>query len=285
MKKKILFMINALSQAGKEDLDKKVLMNVGRTMDKKELLIIIPAYNEEKNITKVFEQLEKLKISEIADILVIDDASTDHTAKVVKENNYDLITQIYNLGYGSALQLGYKYAVRRNYQYVIQMDADGQHDACNIPIIYEELKGKDINAEKPDIVLGARFMEESSDFPVSLLKKTAYAMFRFLIKWVTGRYIFDPTTGLQGLSRKAFIYYSEYNHFDDKYPDANMLMQMLLLGYRVKEIPAVMHARKSGESMHSGLKPMWYMLRMMFSMLTVVFRTKILGMDMVLETR
>lgn len=75
------------------------------------------------------------------------------------------------MGYGSALQLGYKYAVRNHYQYVIQMDADGQHDACNIPVIYEQLKGKDdVNVEKPDIVLGARFMKNSSDFPVSLLK-------------------------------------------------------------------------------------------------------------------
>lgn len=254
-------------------------------MGKKDLLIIIPAYNEEKNIVRVFEQLEKLGIPAIADILVIDDASTDDTGRIVREWKYELITHIYNLGYGSALQLGYKYAVRRNYDYVIQMDADGQHDACNIPVIYEALKGKGFDGKKTDIVLGARFMEGSSDFPVSMLKKAAYVMFRFLIRWVTGRRIADPTTGLQGLGRDAFVYYSEYNHFDDKYPDANMLMQMILLGYRVEEVPAVMHARKSGESMHSGLKPVWYMLRMTFSMLTVVFRTKILGMDMVLEMK
>lgn len=254
-------------------------------MDKKELLIIIPAFNEEKNIVKVFKQLEQVDIPAIADILVIDDASSDNTGRIVRERPYELITHIYNLGYGSALQSGYKYAVRRNYQYVIQMDADGQHDACNIPVIYEALKGKDANIEKPDIVLGARFMKGSLDFPVSLIKKTAYAMFRFLIRQMTGKRIADPTTGLQGLSRRAFVYYSEYNHFDDKYPDANMLMQMLLLGYRVEEVPAVMHSRESGDSMHSGLKPVWYMFRMLFSMLTVVFRTKILRMDLSAQIR
>lgn len=249
-------------------------------MVKKELLIIIPAYNEEKNIIRVFEQLEKLDIPSIADILVIDDASTDQTGRIVRERQYELVTHIYNLGYGSALQSGYKYAVRRNYGYVIQMDADGQHDACNIPAIYRELKGTGIDTDKADIVLGSRFMEESSDFRVSLLKKWAYAMFRFLIRQATGRHIVDPTTGLQGLGREAFLFYSEYNHFDDKYPDANMLMQMLLLGYRVREVPAVMHVRKSGQSMHSGLRPGWYMLRMLFSMLTVVFRIKILRLDL-----
>ncbi len=250
-------------------------------MAKKELLVIIPAYNEEKNITRVFEQLEKLDIPSIADILVIDDASTDRTGRIVREKKYEVVTHVYNLGYGSALQSGYKYAVRRDYKYVIQMDADGQHDACNIPVIYRELRGRDTDTGKPDIVLGCRFMKESSDFPVSLLKKTAYAMFRFLIRQVTGRHIADPTTGLQGLSRDAFLYYSEYNHFDDKYPDANMLMQMLLLGYRVREVPAVMHARKCGKGMHSGFEPGWYMLRMFFSMLTVVFRVKVLRLDVV----
>lgn len=254
-------------------------------MDKKELLIIIPAYNEEKNIVKVFKQLEQLKISAIADILVIDDASSDHTGRIVKEKQYELITHIYNMGYGSALQSGYKYAARKHYNYVIQMDADGQHDVCNINAIYRALKGTDENEEKPDIVLGSRFMEESSYFSVSVLKKSAHAIFRFFIKQVTGVYIADPTTGLQGLGRKAFIYYSEYNHFDDTYPDANMLMQMLLLGYRVKEVPAVMHMREEGKSMHSGLKPVWYMLRMLFSVLTVIFRTKILREDMVLESK
>jgi len=250
-------------------------------MAKKELLVIIPAYNEEQNIASVFEQLEKLDISSIADILVINDASTDHTGRIVREKQYEMITHVYNLGYGSALQSGYKYAVRGDYRYVIQMDGDGQHDACNIPAIYRELQGIDTDTGKPDIVLGCRFMKESPDFPISLLKRLAYAMFRFLIRQVTGRHIADPTTGLQGLGREAFLYYSEYNHFDDKYPDANMLMQMLLLGYRVREVPAVMHARENGESMHSGLKPVWYMLRMLFSMLTVVFRIKVLRLDMV----
>ncbi len=248
-------------------------------MNQKELLIIIPAYNEEKNINRVLEQLEELDIPSIADILVIDDASADRTGAIVREKQYELLTHIYNLGYGSALQSGYKYAVRKGYEYIIQMDADGQHDACNIPVIYRELRGNEGDAKKADIVLGSRFMEGSSDFAVSIWKKLAYIMFRFLIRQVTGRRIADSTTGLQGLGRKAFLYYSEYNHFDDKYPDANMLMQMLLLGYRVKEVPAVMHARINGVAMHSGLKPAWYMIRMLFSVLTVVFRIKILRMD------
>jgi hypothetical protein len=81
------------------------------------------------------------------------------------------------------------------------------------------------------------------------------------------------------LSRRAVLFYSKYNHFDDKYPDANMIMQMQLLGFRIEEVPAIMHARTVGTSMHSGLKPIIYMFRMFFSILAVLFRIKVLKTD------
>ena len=178
--------------------------NVGKE-SKKEVLIIIPAYNEEKTIVSLLEKLEQPEIAQVADVLV--------------------------------------------------------------------------NGKLPDIVLGSRFMEGSSGFSVSFAKKIAFVWFRIMLKTGTGRRITDPTTGLQGLNWRTFLFYSKYNNFDDKYPDANMLMQMLLLGFRVREIPAVMHVRTTGVSMHSGLKPVLYMFRMTFSILAVWIREKILKMD------
>ena len=248
-------------------------------MKKKELLIIIPSYNEGNNIRRLLMQLEELDMKDRADILIVNDASTDSTNWIVKEMHYPMLSQLYNMGYGCALQTGYKYAVRRGYQYVIQMDGDGQHDVCNIPVIYRKLKEQDEDGRCPDIVLGARFMEGSSDFPVSLPKRIVYSIFRFLIRMTTGRRVADPTTGLQGLSRKAFLYYSKYDHFDDKYPDANMIILMMLIKFRVIEVPAVMHTRVEGKSMHSGLKPFWYMLRVLFSVCVVLFQVKVLKMD------
>ena len=248
-------------------------------MKKKELLIIIPSYNEGNNIRRLLMQLEELDMKDRADILIVNDASTDSTNWIVKEMHYPMLSQLYNMGYGCALQTGYKYAVRRGYQYVIQMDGDGQHDVCNIPVIYRKLKEQDADGRCPDIVLGARFMEGSSDFPVSLPKRIVYSIFRFLIRMTTGRRVADPTTGLQGLSRKAFLYYSKYDHFDDKYPDANMIILMMLIKFRVIEVPAVMHTRVEGKSMHSGLKPFWYMLRVLFSVCVVLFQAKVLKMD------
>lgn len=247
--------------------------------NKKKLLIIIPAYNEGKNIGELLDKLKEPPIADIADVLIMDDASKDNTRQIVLEKGMEVVTHVFNLGYGSGLQVGYKYAARNGYEYIIQMDADGQHDVCNVLTIYNKLTSPDENGKCPDIVLGSRFLEGSQTFPISSVKKFAIGMFRILIKLGTGQKIKDPTTGLQGLSRRTFDFYGGYNKFDDKYPDANMIMQMILLGYRVVEIPSVMHARVEGVSMHSGLKPVIYMLRMMFSIIAVWIRIRVYKVD------
>lgn len=247
--------------------------------DKKELLIIIPAYNEAGNIGRLLEQMEQEGIHNVADVLVVNDASSDDTNWIVKKRNYAVVTNVFNLGYGSGLQLGYKYAIRRKYRYVIQMDADGQHDVSNIPVLYKALKTEDENGKCPDIVIGSRFMEGSTPYRVSAVRKFAIGLFKKMIYVGTGKRYTDPTSGLQGLSWRAVLFYSKYEHFDDKYPDANMIMQMSLLGFRLTEVPAVMHQRTEGVSMHSGLKPVVYMFRMTFSILAVYIRIKVLKID------
>lgn len=239
------------------------------------VLIIVPAFNEEENMTALFEQLCKEEIQSFADILVINDASRDRTGVIAKSYRVSLVTHVFNLGYGSALQVGYKYAVRHGYEYVIQLDADGQHNISNIAHIYRSLTTADARGNAPDIVIGSRFMEGSQSFKISWIKRISINLFSWLIKRTTGKRITDPTSGLQGLNRKAFTYYSVFGNFDYFYPDANMIIQMLLLGFRVEETTAVMHERTAGVSMHTGLlKQITYMLIMPLSILTVTARVK-----------
>ncbi len=247
--------------------------------ERKELLIIIPAYNEAKTIGKLLDDLEGAKITDWADLLVMNDASNDGTGKLVRSRGYRVVTHIFNLGYGSGLQLGYKYAYRNKYKYVIQMDADGQHDVSNVEKLYLKLKEVDADGNCPDIVLGSRFVEGAAPFKTSFVKKAAIKLFRFLIKLFGHIKIMDPTTGLQGLSCRTFSFYSGYDHFDDKYPDANMILKMRLLGYNITEIPAEMHSRTDGVSMHSGLKPVLYMFRMMYSIIAVWVRIRLFHKD------
>lgn len=239
------------------------------------ILIIIPAFNEEGNIEKLFARLSEKSIKRYADVLVVNDASCDQTGVIAKSFDIQVITHIFNLGYGSALQVGYKYALRNNYEYVIQLDADGQHEVSNIPIIYEHLTKRDDEGNIPDIVIGSRFLKDSKSYKSSFLRRISISWFSWLIKKVTKKKITDPTSGLQGLNRKAFRYYSRFGNFDYNYPDANMIIQMLLLGFNIKEFPAIMYERTEGESMHKGLINQFvYMLIMPLSIWSVVVRIK-----------
>ena len=159
------------------------------------------------------------------------------------------------------------------------MDGDGQHDPENVLKIYEALTTPDENNQVPDIVLGSRFLKDSPEYKSTLAKDAGYVLFRTIIKILSGKTIMDPTTGLQGLSRRTFTYYAGFDHFDDKYPDANMILQMIMLGFNVKEIPALMHQRVTGKSMHSGIKPIIYMIRMCYSIVAVWIRIKVLKID------
>ncbi len=235
----------------------------------KKTLLVIPAYNEEKNIAKTLQNLKDANILEKMDVLVINDGSKDKTEKVVKACGINIITQVYNLGYGATLQTGYKYANDNGYEYLLQMDADGQHDVKNLDRLMEKLEPKD-NAKTVDMVIGTRFLKDSETFYVSKSKLIAINLFRFVIKKTTGYTLTDPTSGLMGLNRKTFSYYSKYLNFDTKYPDLNMIVQMLLLGFHIEEIPAIMHARTEGTSMHDG---MFNVIRYMFIMSLSTFNS------------
>ncbi len=239
---------------------------------KKDILIILPAYNEEATLPTVLGDILHSPLSQNADVLVINDGSKDNTAQVAWSMNALVTTHVYNMGYGSALQTGYKYAMRHGYRYVLQLDSDGQHDVGNLEYMINRLM--DPSKEPVDILLGSRFLEGSKTFPVSKAKMYAINFFRSLIKMATGQVITDPTSGLQGLSERAFEYYSRYNNFHFEYPDTNMIIQMLLNDFKIEEYPAMMHPRVAGESMHSGFKPILYAFKMTLGTVIVVIREK-----------
>ncbi len=247
----------------------------------KELLIVIPAYNEEENIGNLLESLESYGTREFADILVVNDASADETGRIALAHGVQVVNLVFHMGYGNALKTGYRYALRNRYSYVIQMDADGQHDASNVRPIYERLRtgddGKEPERKRVYVVIASRFMEGSREYKISLARKAAFCFYRSLIRLSCGRLIHDPTSGMQGLSGRAFHYFSEYRHFDDKYPDANIVLEMLLLGFSVEEIPAVMHERTHGRGLHDGFEPVYYMFRMTLSVLLTMLRGKAPG--------
>lgn len=231
-------------------------------------LILIPAYNEEDSIVDVLNNIKR-ECGNV-DVLVVNDGSRDNTVERAKAAGAIVVSHIFNMGYGVSLQTGYKYAVDHNYEFIIQMDADGQHDVCNIGTIYNELVKSNHHY---DIVIGSRFLAEDNQMKVGIAKKVAIGFFNAAIRLVTRKKFTDPTSGLQGLSRRAFTAYSLYDNFDTNYPDANIITKMLLNGYKLKEVPAVMHSRESGVSMHSGLmKHISYMFTVTLNIVVVVMQ-------------
>jgi glycosyltransferase involved in cell wall biosynthesis len=238
---------------------------------RKKLLVCIPAYNEAENIGTILDNLLQLPMKEKFDVLVVDDGSVDDTCTICEYKNVMVITHLYNMGYGATLKTAYRYAADNKYDYVIQMDADGQHDVKNIERLYSALT--ESGEFSPDIVIGSRFLQDSVSFHVPIHKRIVIAVFNIIIKLTTQDTITDPTSGLQGLNRHAFGYYSKFNNFAIDYPDANMIIQMAMNDFTINEVPAIMHARTKGESMHSGFyKPIKYMINMTLSVLGVCIR-------------
>jgi glycosyltransferase involved in cell wall biosynthesis len=241
---------------------------LGDAEQEPKVLICIPAYNEAASIAEILDSMKETVPANF-DILVVDDGSDDFTSDICRTKKVKVISHVFNMGYGAALKTAYKYATENRYDYVIQLDADGQHDVANIKPLYERLREEDY----PAIVIGSRFLKGAVSFYVPGYKKLVISFFRWLIKLTGHIRITDPTSGLQGLKRDAFSHYARYRKFAIDYPDANMIVQMTMNGYFICEIPAIMHPRYAGESMHSGIiKPFMYIIKMMLSVFIVALR-------------
>jgi glycosyltransferase involved in cell wall biosynthesis len=235
----------------------------------KKTLIIIPVYNEEVNIKKVIREIRQE--IDFADILVIDDCSTDGTLKKIKSLDINFLSLPFNLGYSGVLQTGFKYAVEKNYEYVVQFDGDGQHIAAEVKKLNETSIEK--NA---DIVIGSRFKDKKgSPYPYPLFRRIGSFIFKMLIKNICNTEITDPTSGFQMLKKNVFGRYARmYNY--PQYPDANLIIEMLLNNYKIVEIPVAMRKREIGTSMHEGfIKPIKYMVKMFYSIVLIIIKYKL----------
>lgn len=231
---------------------------------KDKVLIVIPAYNEAENIEGVLKEIKK-DIS-FADILVINDCSTDNTKEIVEKNGVKCITNIFNMRYAMAVQTGIKYAYQHNYDYVIQMDADGQHIPSEAKKLYDEIKKSNV-----DIVIGSRYLVDTG-YPCPLFRKIGTKMFSILIKIFCKKKIADPLSGFQCLNKDVIKRYSKIGNYPE-FPDANLVIEMLMLGYSIKEVPVKMRLRENGESMHGGIiKPIKYMITQFYECIVLVIK-------------
>src|SRR3972149_11422348 len=223
-------------------------------------LVLIPARNEDENIGAVLDRISSLYPQ--LPVLVVDDASTDGTARVVKAHScVSLIELPFWMGYGGALQAGYKYALAHGYGAVAQLDGDGQHD----PVSIGELLA---NLQEADVVVGSRFLQQDLRYRMPAVRRLGCHFLSWLTKGLTGMTITDPTSGYQALNREALAIAVE-DHYPLDYPDVDVLILMHRYKLKVKEIPVRMHPSPAKPRMHEGLQVWYYGIKMFLSVLVM----------------
>ncbi|MGL4760210.1 MAG: glycosyltransferase family 2 protein [Sarcina sp.] len=235
-------------------------------MDK--LLLIIPAFNECKNLPNLITNINKTKFPETlqVDILIINDFSTDNTEELLKKiSNIKFINLPCNLGIGGAVQTGYKYAKRNNYDYAIQLDGDGQHNPEYIVNLYNEIKNN------KNFVIGSRFIENEG-FQSSKLRRVGISFFYHLIKFLTGKKITDATSGFRMADKKVISIFASSYPID--FPEPETTIKLIALDLKISEIPVVMNDRKHGVSSINLPKSIYYMIKVTLAILFAKFSTK-----------
>jgi len=236
------------------------------------ILTIIPAYNEEDSIDAVIARVKQ--DAPFADIVVINDGSTDATAAIAERMDAFVINLPYNLGIGAAMQTGYIFAREMGYDIAVQVDADGQHDPAEIPaLIAPVLKGE------ADVVIGSRYIEDRG-YITPLLRRVGIFILAHIISFIIGRKrsgvfckrsgVTDTTSGFRAVNRKVIEFCArEYPH---DYPEPESLVLFHRVGFTIREIPVTMNPRYGGKSSISLFRPLYYMVKVLLAILIGLLR-------------
>ncbi len=221
------------------------------------VLIIVPAYNEEKNISRVVEEIKKNYPQ--YDYLVINDMSQDNTKKICVESGYNFLDHQINLGIGGTVQNGYQYAVENDYDIAIQVDGDGQHDVQYI----QEMIPK-IESGEADIVIGSRFMEKEG-FQSSNIRRLGIKILSVIIWFCTWKKVKDVTSGFRAVNKRFIHIYAR--DYPQDYPEPEAIVAAIMHGGKITEIPVIMRERISGESSINLWKSVYYMIKVSIALL------------------
>jgi glycosyltransferase involved in cell wall biosynthesis len=224
----------------------------------KKTLIIVPAYQEESNILKVIEDI-RTHLPE-ADILVINDGSTDKTASLARSAGVKVIEHPFNMGIGASVQTGFKYASRYSYTGAIQLEGDYQHPAQEGPRLLQVLEDR-----QADLVIGSRFITDTG-YQGSWFRRTGNRLFQWVNLLVVGQKIIDNTSGFRAYSRRAITLLAET--YLGEFPEPESIGYLKSRGCTIIEIPVQMRNRTGGTSSITPIRSVYYMVRVLASILS-----------------
>ncbi|MEA2065125.1 MAG: glycosyltransferase family 2 protein [Patescibacteria group bacterium] len=206
------------------------------------IFIIIPAFNEEKNIIAVIQNL-KNRIP-FAELVVVDDCSQDSTFQFVKKTDVAVLRHIVNRGQGAALQTGNEYALKNGADIIVHFDADGQHRVEDLEKIIKPIKDGET-----DITLGSRFLNISSKIPFTkkyFILKPAVIFNRLF----TGLKLTDAHNGLRAFSLEAA---GKIKITQDRMAHATeIISEIKKSGLKYQEVPIKIIYNKYGQKFTDG---------------------------------
>jgi glycosyltransferase involved in cell wall biosynthesis len=221
------------------------------------VIIIIPAYNEEKTIGGLLRGLRRAAPE--CTRVVVNDGSKDATADIVEALGEKQIKLPCNLGYGRALQTGLKYALAGGYDVIVTFDADGQHQAEDVPNIINALC-----ENEADLVIGSRYCDGST-YSGPMGRRVGQRIFSILTRVLIGKRIYDTSSGFKALKAGAAQIVLDGTFLDFH---IEILVRLRMFGYKIEELPIKMHERSFGQSMHSITSFVEYPLKTL--LLTIV---------------
>jgi len=269
----ITVVITRLTDQNKELIQELGLANLNRKLPriphelgrrKSDALVIVPAYNEADNIGRVIADLKTLELN--PDILVVNDGSWDGTYQAAKVTSQALVVNLpNNLGIGGAVQTGFKWAARQGYRVAIQFDGDGQHIAAEIPKLLQVLEKQDAG-----MVIGSRFTEKHSGYRSTFARRIGIRVFKAVNSLLIGQTITDNTSGFRAYNRRAIEFLAR--HYPIDYPEPEAVILLGKNGFAMAEISASMRERQAGGSSISGVKSVYYMVKVLLAILMTSLR-------------
>jgi len=230
-------------------------------------LAIVPAHNEADAITATIGAIHQHAPD--FDVLVIDDGSTDATAKRASAAGATVLRLPFNLGIGGAMQTGYIYASENDYEVAVQVDGDGQHDPRYIRALLDHLQSD----PKLNMVTGSRFLDSDGDgHRSSATRRVGIRVFSQVVSRITGRRVTDPTSGFRMTDRRGIeLFARDYPH---DYPEVEAILLMHAHRLGSCEIPVLMRPRLTGSSAISSTQSVYYMVKVLLAVFVALFRAR-----------
>ncbi len=233
-----------------------------------ETLVFIPAWNEEASLPAVLAEL-RAEIPD-ADVLVVDDGSSDRTAEVAKEQGADVLSFGENRGLRAAIAAGYGYAAEHGYAFCGRVDADGQHPVGELRKLLEIVR-----SGQCDVAVGSRYAAAGGNgfsrerYETSPARRLGTGILRRSIEVVLDRPFHDATSGMYAVSARAMPILAR--PYSSGAPEVEALLRLDQEGLRVEEIPVEMRERASGESKLQGKKAIVLVLTVASALITAEF--------------